>query len=254
MLNPYFQTAPYQQATNERDLYEDLIIEAIQINGMEVFYVPRKIVYEDDFFREDRFSQYRESFPIEMYMEDYSGFTGAGEFYDKFGLHMPDQARMMVSRRRWDEVVSQYSTTSQLPSRPAEGDLIYIGGDINDILQIKFVEHEEQQFYQLGKIFIYQLKCEKFVYTHNVMNTSNEDFDSNYLASDDLIATLESLPTMEEMQTPREDLGEHIGVGDFPFAKNFDIEKRADSVLVTEEENIFGKVGGKSPGKRRKII
>jgi F0F1-type ATP synthase gamma subunit len=166
---------------------------------------------------------------------------------------MPDQARLVVSRRRWKEVVSQYSTTSQLPNRPSEGDLIYIGGDINDILQIKFVENEEQ-FYQLGKIYTYELKCEKFVYTHNVIHTSNPDIDSGYLVSEDLIATLESLPTMEEMQNYREDLGEIGADRDYPFAKNFDIEKRADSVLATDEDNVFGKVGGKSPGKRRKII
>lgn len=255
MLNSYFQRAPYHGTKNEQDLYEDLIIESIQINGVDVFYIPRVVVYEDDIFREDRFSQYKEAFRIEMYLENYTGFEGEGEFFNKFGLHMPDQARLIVARKRWEEVVGRNASILQLPNRPAEGDLIYFAGDANDILQVKFVEHEEQQFYQLGKLYTYMLKCEKFIYAQNQISTGLEMIDSGYIDNDQILEDIMNIPSLEEMQVgSTEPMKEDVGVTDQPFAKNFDIEKRADSVLVTEEENVFGKVGGKSPGRKRRKL
>jgi hypothetical protein len=254
-LNPYFQSSPYNQQTNEQDLYEDLIIESIQCFGIDAFYIPREVVFVDSIFREDRFSQFKQAIRIEMYLEDYTGFTGQGEFYDKFGLHMPDQARLMVSRKRWDQLVGSSAKNLQLPERPAEGDLVFIGGDANDLLQIKFVEHEEQAFYQLGRLYIWQLKCEKFVYSHNEIKTEIDQIDSGYLSNIDLISEIEELPTLIEMETPRPDLGEDSSLGDISFAMGFEIEQQADKVLVTTEENVFGKVGGKAPPvKRRKRI
>ena len=38
---------------NEQHLYEDLAIEAIQIYGHDVFYIPRTLVNKDELFGED---------------------------------------------------------------------------------------------------------------------------------------------------------------------------------------------------------
>ena len=66
-------------------------------------------------------------------------------------------------------------------SRPREGDLIYfpLGGRL---FEVKFVEHE-QPFYQLGKNYVYQLKCELFEYSDEFggwdqLSTTTEEIDS----------------------------------------------------------------------------
>ena len=42
---------------NEQHLYEDLAIEAIQIYGHDVFYIPRTLVNKDELFGEDALSR-----------------------------------------------------------------------------------------------------------------------------------------------------------------------------------------------------
>ena len=53
--------------------------------------------------------------------------------------------------------------------RPNEGDLIYLPFS-GSLFEIKFVEHENP-FYQVGKLFVFKLRCELFEY-------SGEDFDT----------------------------------------------------------------------------
>ena len=45
------------------------------------------------------------------------------------------------------------------------------------MFEVKFVEHEEP-FYQLGKNYVYQLKCELFEYEDEVFDTDIEEIDS----------------------------------------------------------------------------
>ena len=70
------------------------------------------------------------------------------------------------------------SDTSEiiLSSRPREGDLVYFPLG-QRLFEIKFVEHEDP-FYQLGKNYVYQLKCELFEYEDEVIDTSIEAIDT----------------------------------------------------------------------------
>ena len=63
-----------------------------------------------------------------------------------------------------------------LSTRPREGDLIYFPLG-QRLFEVKFVEHEDP-FYQLGKNYVYQLKCELFEYEDEVIDTSIEMIDS----------------------------------------------------------------------------
>ena len=159
---------------NEQYLMEDLIIEAISIWGNDFYYIPRTLVAKDEILGEDRLSQFKTAYPIEMYLETVDGFEGQGAFIQKFGLMMEQSATLTVARRRWDQLVGQFGQT-QLPNRPCEGDLLYFPLT-NGLFEIKFVQHQDP-FYQIGKLQVYKLSIELFQYSSEKIDTGIKEID-----------------------------------------------------------------------------
>ena len=177
--NPYFKFG----TNSEQNIVENLIIECLQIYGQELFYIPRTLVSKDEILGEDRLSEFKNAYPIEMYFENVDGFGGNGAFMSKFGLMIEQSATLVVARKRWQQAVAQYGQTI-LPNRPAEGDLLYFpltGG----LFEIKFVQHQNP-FYQIGKLYTYKLDIELFQY-------ASERIDTGYNVIDDF----ESLKTFD---------------------------------------------------------
>lgn len=164
-----------QGSKNEQYLLEDIIVESISIWGQDFFYIPRSLVAKDEILGEDRLSQFKTAYPIEMYLETVDGFEGQGAFIQKFGLMMEQSATLTVSRRKWEQLVGRYGQT-QLPNRPNEGDLLYFpltGG----LFEIKFVQHQDP-FYQLGKLYVYKLNVELFQYASERLDTGIKEIDA----------------------------------------------------------------------------
>jgi hypothetical protein len=159
---------------NEQYLVEDLIIESLKIYGNEFFYIPRTLVSKDNILGEDRLSEFKSSFPIEMYFENVDSLDGQGAFIQKFGLMMEQSATLVVARRRWDQLVGRYGQTI-LPTRPCEGDLIYFPLS-KGLFEIKFVKHQDP-FYQLGKLYVYKLQIELFQYSSERIDTGIKEVD-----------------------------------------------------------------------------
>lgn len=178
--NVYFT----QGTRNEQYLVEDLIIESLKIYGQEFFYIPRTLVSKDEILGEDRLSQFKSSFPIEMYFENVDSFGGQGQFIQKFGLMIEQSATLVVARRRWEQMVGRFGQTI-IPTRPNEGDLIYFPLT-KGLFEIKFVAHQDP-FYQLGKLYVYKLQVELFQY-------SSERIDTG-IAEVDVFETLKSFTT-----------------------------------------------------------
>ena len=168
--NVYFT----QGTRNEQYLVEDLIIESLKIYGQEFFYIPRTLVSKDEILGEDRLSEFKSSFPIEMYFENIDSFDGQGQFIQKFGLMVEQSATLVVARRRWDQLVGRYGQTI-IPTRPCEGDLIYFPLS-KGLLEIKFVKHQDP-FYQLGKLYVYKLQVELFQYASERIDTGIAEVD-----------------------------------------------------------------------------
>lgn len=168
--NVYFS----QGTQSERLLIEDIIIESLKIYGQEIMYIPRTLVSKDEILGEDRLSQFKHSFPIEMYFENVDSFDGQGSFIQKFGLMVEQSATLVVARRRWDQMVGRYGAT-QLPQRPCEGDLIYFPLS-KGLFEIKFVQHQDP-FYQLGKLYVYKLQVELFQYASERIDTGIAEVD-----------------------------------------------------------------------------
>ena len=110
---------------NEQYLYEDLIIEAMQIYGHDVFYIDRTIVAEDSVFGEDTLSVFRDAAKIEMYIENgEGGFAGEKEIKNQFGLQNLSEATFVVNKLRFQEMTKQIMIESGTSS--AEGGSILL--------------------------------------------------------------------------------------------------------------------------------
>lgn len=159
---------------SEQLLYEDIIVESIAQFGQDFYYIPRTLVGKDEILGEDRLSEFKSAYGIEMYLESHDGFEGQGAFIQKFGLMMEQSATLTVARRKWEQLVGQHGK-SILPNRPAEGDLLYFpltGG----LFEIKFVKHQDP-FYQVGKLYVYKLQVELFQYASEKIDTGISSID-----------------------------------------------------------------------------
>ena len=168
--NVYFS----QGTANEQYLIEDIIVESLQVYGQDFYYIPRTLVAKDNILCEDRLSEFKQAYGIEMYLENVDGFEGQGAFIQKFGLMMEQSATLTVSRRRWDQLVGRFNQ-AQLPNRPCEGDLLYFPLT-KGLFEIKFVQHQNP-FYQLGKLYVYKLQVELFQYASEHIDTGLNDID-----------------------------------------------------------------------------
>ena len=89
--NTYFS----QGSVGEKDLYEDMVVEALSIYGQDVYYIPRDIVSTDDILNEAIESKFNDSYLVEMYIENTEGFDGDGDLLGKFGVEIRAQVTSM---------------------------------------------------------------------------------------------------------------------------------------------------------------
>ena len=197
-LNSYF----LQGSTGEQNLVQDLINEQIKIYGVEVYYLPRKIFTTDNIIKEIQSSKFDDSFLIEMYINNYEGYAPDYDVMTKFGLQLKNEVSLTVSRERFEDFIAPFLegmssgiregritgySFGDLISRPKEGDLIYFPlGE--RLFEIKRVE-SEKPFYQLGKLYTYDLSCELFEYENELIDTSIDEVDET-VADEGYITTV----------------------------------------------------------------
>ena len=211
-VNSAFHTSNLHSIATERSLYQNLVKEAIQIYGHDVYYVNRETVALDNVLGEDALSKYTNAEPIEMYVEDGAGFGGDKEIISQFGLENRNEITFVVSKERFQEMdsqinleegggsialedgsIDQTSNSSNLTTltgnyyilqdvattdadRPQEGDLVY-HPVFAKMFEINFVDHDEP-FYQLDNNPVYKLRCKQFEYASEVMDTGIATIDA----------------------------------------------------------------------------
>ena len=174
-VNHYFQGGDGIGNQAEKNLHENLIIEGLKIYGHDVYYLPRTLVNQDLILGEDVASKFNASYLIEMYFETTEGFQGERELISKFGLEIRDDTTFTVAKRRWDDAVGDQATLIK-SGRPNEGDLIYFPM-MKSYFEIQFVEDQEP-FYQLGNLPVYKLRCTRFEYSSERLDTGVSDIDA----------------------------------------------------------------------------
>ena len=176
-LNPFF----LQGSQNEQNLVQDLINEQLKIYGVEVTYIPRKYVRKQTVLKEVQSSVFDDNFLLEAYVDTYEGYSGQGDIMTKFGVSLKDELTVTISKERFEDFISPFldamdNDEVEVSTRPREGDLVYFPLG-QRLFEVKFVEHENP-FYQLGKNYVYQLKCELFEYEDEVLDTDIEAIDT----------------------------------------------------------------------------
>lgn len=144
-------------------LQQSLVDEFVKMFGLDILYIPRKLISRDTILNEEVISQFDDAFLTYAYLENTEGFQGAGDILTKFGIRSTDEITLTISRQLYEDFLAIQMTGADdvvLGTRPSEGDLIFFPLTSN-LFEIKFVEHEKP-FYQLGKNYVYELRCELF--------------------------------------------------------------------------------------------
>jgi len=169
-VNSYFN---FYTPTNEQDLQDSLVIEAIQIRGFDAQYIPRDSVNTDYLTGDSPGEFYDVAFPVEMYLESVDSFGGDTMMMSKFGLHIEDTATLVVSKTRFKVEGAKLTPAIEYPKI---GDLLYLPFS-KSIVEIEHVPTEEP-FYQLGRNYVYKLKVRAFTFTHQDFATGIADVDT----------------------------------------------------------------------------
>ena len=106
-VNSAFHTNNSAAIKTEKNLYRDLVKEAIQIYGHDVYYMDRTLVAEDTVLGEDSLSKFVIQHPIEMYVENGEGYAGDKEIMTQFGLENRNEITFVVSKNRFQEMDRQ---------------------------------------------------------------------------------------------------------------------------------------------------
>ena len=250
--NVYFDTG----TTSEQRLYEDIIIEQLKIYGQDVYYLPRKLANKDSIFGEDPASSFDDSYIIEMYVDNSDGYMGEQEIIKKFGLELRDDITFIVSKLRWETLISN-NTDLQTSERPNEGDLVYFP-TTKAFFEIQFVEHEAP-FYQQSALPIYKLSCTKWEYASERLDTGITSIDAT---EDDLSTDTMQFQFALENETGSFVLESSIGAIDYLINESFTMATQqpaddgqafetaagtttsstGDDILDFSERNPFGEV------------
>ena len=191
----------YTPVKQEQSLVEDLIIESIKIYGIDGYYLPRTHVNLDKIYGEDASMLFDDALEMELYVKSFDGFMGQEDFLAKFGLQVDESVTFVISQKRFtqslktsiiteysynmltedgDELLSNRNNVSEYDYeaiiRPREGDLIWIPM-FESLYEIKFTQNIEN-FFQLGKLYTYELRCDRLEYSSERINTDITEIDA----------------------------------------------------------------------------
>ena len=107
-VNKAFHTNNSTSIQSEKNLYSDLVKEAIQIFGHDVYYIDRTTVAIDNVLGEDSLSKFTSQVPIEMYVENAEGgYEGEKELMSQFGLENRNELTLVVHKERFQDLTKQ---------------------------------------------------------------------------------------------------------------------------------------------------
>jgi len=271
-VNTAFHTNNLSSIASERTLYQNLIKEAIQIYGHDVFYMDRQSVNEDTLFGEDTLNQFNTQHPIEMYVEDGEGYAGDKEIMTQFGLENRNEITFVVSKERFQDLdrqvqiesgtdttggsilletatIDQVGNSSNLTTVSGDGSFYIIqdtaATDADRPLEGDLVFHpvltkvfevsfvdHDEPFHQLDNNPVYKLRCKQYEYSQEIIDTGIAEIDA---IEDTLgLSTAGHQFTLEQTSI--------VGQS-FTIDRPFTIDRTTftlDSTLVTTDPASFG--------------
>ena len=271
-VNSIFHTNNLTSISTERNLYKNLIKEAIQIYGHDVYYVNRTTVAIDSVLGEDSISKFTRQHPIEMYVEDSEGFGGDKEIINQFGLENRNEVTFVVSKERFQEMDSQVTLedgtdttggsilleTASIDQSSSSSTLTTIQGDNNFYILLDtaptdadrplegdLVYHpvfekmfeisfvdHDEPFYQLDNNPVYKLRCKSFEYSSEALDTGITTIDA--IETDLTTNTREHQFTLEQTTAYNESIALEFNTN-FTYADSLLMED--DDVVVHEDDS-----------------
>ena len=253
-INKYFNQT---RRASEQSLYSSLIIESIQIHGVDVLYIKRDNLEIDPVLKEPTMSTFKDTYSIEMYIPESENTGGNQYFMNKMGITYEEIVEAYVSIDRWEEVAGDDLV------RPNEGDLVYIGNPnstydsfINMLFQIKNVVAGHPESNQFGKNHTFKLIMEQFVSGYETFETDFADIDSEYnidVKNEFLNAVNEDsqkIACRDVMEQTENPIGENYidNTTNKPFGTNDYVKKKSKAEKAVKEDtkptsnNPFGDV------------
>ena len=243
-INTAFHTSNLSSIATERTLYQNLIKEAIQIYGHDVYYMDRQSVNENTLFGEDTTNQFNTQHPIEMYVEDGEGYAGDKEIMTQFGLENRNEITFVVSKERFQDLDRQVQIesgtdstggsilleTATIDQTGNSSTLTTVSGDNNFYiiqdtaatnsdrpLEGDLVYHpvltkvfevsfvdHDEPFHQLDNNPVYKLRCKQYEYSQEVIDTGIAAIDA---IEDDLSTDTTGYQfTLQQSTTQNEDI------------------------------------------------
>jgi len=274
-VNKAFHTSNLTSIASERSLYQNLIKEAIQIYGHDVYYMDRQSVNEDSLFGEDTLNQFNTQHPIEMYVEDGEGYAGDKEIMTQFGLENRNEITFVVSKERFQELDRQVQIesgtdstggsilleTGTIDQSEDSSVLSTVSGDNNFYiiqdtaatdsdrpLEGDLVYHpvltkvfevsfvdHDEPFHQLDNNPVYKLRCKQYEYSQEVIDTGIAEIDA---IEDDLSTdTTGSQFTLEQSSTQNEEISIQHSIGNFGLLLE---ETDGDNILFENDDSSVG--------------
>lgn len=274
-VNSAFHTSNLSSIATERTLYQNLIKEAIQIYGHDVFYMDRQSVNEDTLFGEDTTNQFNTQHPIEMYVEDGEGYAGDKEIMTQFGLENRNEITFVVSKERFQDLdrqvqiesgtdttggsilletatIDQVGDSSILTTVSGDGSFYIIqdtaATDADRPLEGDLVYHpvltkvfevsfvdHDEPFHQLDNNPVYKLRCRQYEYSQEVIDTGIAEIDA---IEDDLSTdTTEHQFTLEQSSTQNEGISIQHSVGNFGLLLE---ETDGDNITAEDDDSSVG--------------
>ena len=274
-VNKAFHTSNLTSIASERSLYQNLIKEAIQIYGHDVYYMDRQSVNEDSLFGEDTLNQFNTQHPIVMYVEDGEGYAGDKEIMTQFGLENRNEITFVVSKERFQELDRQVQIesgtdstggsilleTGTIDQSEDSSVLSTVSGDNNFYiiqdtaatdsdrpLEGDLVYHpvltkvfevsfvdHDEPFHQLDNNPVYKLRCKQYEYSQEVIDTGIAEIDA---IEDDLSTDTTGYQfTLEQSSTQNEEISIQHSVGNFGLLLE---ETDGDNVLFENDDSSVG--------------
>lgn len=152
ILNPYVNFYSYR---NSQTLADSLTAEAIQMRGIELYYLPREFNNPDLLFGEDPTSRFTKAWKFAAYLDSFEGYSGDNTFFSKFGMMVNDEVNITINPNLF-----KHQTNG---AEPIAGDLFYFPMD-NSLFEINWVQPYDP-FYQLGQNVQRKITAQKYIYS-----------------------------------------------------------------------------------------
>lgn len=169
--SPYFS---HQAERNEQRLFDDLVVETIQLAGVDVYYLPAIRDEIDPILGESVRTTFRDIMPIEAYMPSGGVPSGDGEIMAKFGYAQRDTIEVVISKTRFRNASAKARLGLE---RPREGDLIFIGdidqpyaSQVNQFYEITYLGFTDA-LWNFGQTTAFKVTLTSYVRSHEKFET-----------------------------------------------------------------------------------